>query len=185
MRDRAGTFEEKGLAGSLLLAHPSMRDDNFRRTVILMSTHGRDGAMGVVLNRPLGKKIGDLSGDFQFSPIASVPVFRGGPVQKEQLILAGWKHQGGGFRLFFGLEPDRAGELAGEEGVQVRGFLGYAGWTKGQLEGEIRKNAWLVSPVAPEVLDLEGGEALWKHLLGGMGWEWKLAADEPGEIGNS
>ena len=61
------------LAGSLLLAHPAMRDPNFHRAVVLLSSHGDDGAMGVVLNRPLGKHLGDLNAQFAASPLAGVP----------------------------------------------------------------------------------------------------------------
>ena len=81
MRDRGKTSVH--LAGSLLLAHPAMRDPNFRRSVVLLSAHGDDGAMGVVLNRPLGKQLGDLNAQFAASAIAGVPVYKGGPVQTE------------------------------------------------------------------------------------------------------
>jgi len=185
MRERIKSTKAQSLAGSLLLAHPSMQDGNFQRTVILMSTHGKEGAMGVVLNRPLGRKIGDLNGDYSFSPLASVSVYRGGPVQREQLILAGWQVREGGFRLYFGLEPDRAGQLVAEEGAHVRGFLGYAGWTRGQLEGEIKRNAWLVTSVPPDLLEKHHGDMLWRSLLTGLGGEWKLAADEPDDPGLS
>ncbi len=63
MQERRQTTKES-LAGSMLLAHPGMRDPNFRRTVVLMSVHNAEGAMGVVLNRPLGKNLGELNGDF-------------------------------------------------------------------------------------------------------------------------
>ena len=52
------------VAGSLLLAHPKLLDPNFRRSVVLMSLHNAEGAMGVVLNRPLGRRLAELSGDF-------------------------------------------------------------------------------------------------------------------------
>ena len=103
-RTKKGKGQGAGLAGSLLLAHPALNDPNFRRTVILMSTHDSDGAMGVVLNRPLGRRLGELNGDFSLGPLASVPVFRGGPVQTEQMMLAAWQPQGDAFRLHFGLE---------------------------------------------------------------------------------
>ena len=70
---------KESLAGSLLLAHPILRDPNFRKTAVLMSTHGPDGAMGVVLNRPLGKRLGELKGDFALGPLASTPIFWAGP----------------------------------------------------------------------------------------------------------
>ena len=83
MRERRKSTKET-LAGSLLLAHPAMRDPNFRRSVVLMSVHNAEGAMGVVLNRPLGKRLGELSGEFALSRLASIPLFKGGataPIQ--------------------------------------------------------------------------------------------------------
>ena len=56
--------EHLELAGSLLLAHPAMQDPSFRRSVVLLSAHGDDGAMGVVLNRPMGRHLGDLNAQF-------------------------------------------------------------------------------------------------------------------------
>jgi len=75
------TERDETLAGALLLAHPSLKDSNFRRTVILMSSHNADGAMGVVLNRPLGKRLGGLQSDFAIGPLASVPLCNGGPAE--------------------------------------------------------------------------------------------------------
>ena len=66
------------LGGSLLLAHPSLRDDNFKRTVILIASHDSEGAMGVVLNRPLEKQLGELNDEFAQSPLSQVPLFAGG-----------------------------------------------------------------------------------------------------------
>ena len=179
MRERTGKAEAKNLAGSLLLAHPALRDPNFRRTVILMSVHNDDGAMGVVLNRPLDQRLGELNGEFLLGPLASVPVFRGGPVQTEQLLLAAWQPHEEGFKLYFGIEPDKAGQLVVEEGVQVRAFLGYSGWTGGQLEGELKQNTWVISPVPGDLMRHKQDDALWRAVLGGMSHEWKLLADEP------
>ena len=58
--------------------------------------------MGVVLNRPLDKRLGELGGDFALGPLAGVPLFKGGPVQTEQLILAAWQAQPEGFQLHLG-----------------------------------------------------------------------------------
>src|ERR1043165_3338167 len=116
MRGRRKVARET-LAGSLLLAHPSLRDPNFRRCVVLMSAHNAEGAMGVVLNRPLGKRLGEVSGDFALGPLASVPLFTGGPVQTEQLVLAAWQIRDDGFRLHFGIQPDPAQQLLAEGGA--------------------------------------------------------------------
>ena len=128
------------LAGSLLLAHPSMRDPNFRHSVVLMSVHNAEGAMGVVLNRPMGKRLGEFSGDFALGPLAGVPLFTGGPVQTEQVVLAAWESRTDGFRLHFGVEPAKAIELLEEAGAHVRAFVGYSGWSAGQFENEMKQH---------------------------------------------
>jgi putative transcriptional regulator len=178
MRERRKTSKDT-LAGSLLLAHPAMRDPNFRRSVVLMSAHDAGGAMGVVLNRPLGKRLGQLSGDFALGALASVPLFTGGPVQNEQLVLAAWQVRPDGFRLHFGIEPDRAVALLAEEGTHVRGFLGYSGWSAGQLENEMKQHTWIVSDVPEDLLTHSQEENLWRTVLGREGAEGRLLAGEP------
>ena len=182
MRDRGQP--PASLAGSLLLAHPGMHDPNFRRTVVLLSAHSDDGAMGLVMNRPLRKHLADLNAEFAASPLAAIPVYQGGPVQTEQLLLAAWQPDplGGGFKLYFGIDLDKAKALQEESGVHLRAFLGYSGWTKGQLENELRQHTWVVSPVNAELLEREDGQGLWRTILGKLSPEWKLLAGEPDEL---
>ena len=178
MRERRKVTKET-LAGSLLLAHPAMKDPNFRHCVVLMSAHNAEGAMGVVLNRPMGKRLGQLSGDFALGPLASVPLYNGGPVQNEQLVLAAWQVRDDGFRLHFGIEPDKALQLLAEEGTHVRGFLGYSGWSAGQLENEMRHKTWIVADVPEDLLTQSQDDSLWRTVLGREGLEWRLLAGEP------
>ena len=175
------------LAGQLLLAHPSMRDPNFRRTVVLLSAHGDDGAMGVVINRPLGKHLGDLNGQFATSSLAAVPLYHGGPVQTEQVILAAWQPEPlvATVKLYFGIDVEKAEALQGEDGVHLRAFLGYSGWSKGQLENELRCNTWVVTPVRPDLLEQSDGQSLWRAILAGVSPEWKLMAGEPEDPGTN
>ena len=178
MRERR-TGTKETLAGSLLLAHPSMSDPNFRRSVILMSAHNAEGAMGVVLNRPMGKRLGELNGDFALGPLASVALFTGGPVQDNQLVLAAWQARTDGFRLHFGIEPEKAIQLLAEEGTHVRAFLGYSGWSAGQLENEMKHHTWVVADVPEDLLIQPADDSLWRTVLGREGAEWRLLADEP------
>lgn len=178
MRERRKTSKET-LAGSLLLAHPAMRDPNFRRSVVLMSAHGPEGAMGVVLNRPFGKRLGELSGDFALGPLASVPLFIGGPCDQEKLVLAAWQTRLDGFRLHFGIEPDKALQLMSEEDTHVRGFMGYSGWTAGQLENEMKLKTWVVAEVPEDLLTHTQDDSLWRTVLGREGANWRLLAGEP------
>ncbi len=184
MRERT-TKSKVSLAGSLLLAHPAMRDPNFRRTVILMSEHNGDGAMGIVLNRPLGKRLGELNGEFALGPLAGVPIYRGGPVHPEQLLLAAWETREDGFRLHFGIEPAKAGQLLSEPGVVVRAFLGYSGWTGGQLENELKHNTWVVANIPGDLLEGAQDNTLWREILAREGDEWRLLAGEPEDPGRN
>lgn len=172
-------MKRDSLVGSLLLAHPALKDPNFRRCVVLMSAHSDEGAMGVVLNRPLGKRLGELSGDFALGPLAGVPIFTGGPVQTDQLVLAAWQSRDDGFRLHFGIEPEKARELSADEGTHIRAFLGYSGWSAGQLENEMKHKTWVVTDVPDDLLEQAQDDRLWRTVLGREGAEWKLLAGEP------
>jgi putative transcriptional regulator len=180
MRERHSSKPD-ALAGSLLLAHPGMHDENFRRSVVLLSSHDDKGAMGVVLNRPLGKRLGQLNAEFALSTLASVPIFQGGPVQTEQLLLCAWRFHAdqSGFQLMFGIDPQKAIELQAEEGTHLRAFLGYAGWTGGQLENELKQNTWVVTPLVPKLMEGKPDETLWRAILTDINHDWKLLVDEP------
>lgn len=171
----------RSLTGQLLLAHPVMRDPNFGRAVVLMSAHDPNGALGVVINRPLRQRLDDVSTDFALGPLAAVPVYRGGPVETEKLILAAWRWRESTdeFELQFGLDVERATELAQVGDFTLRAFLGYAGWSGGQLETEMQQNAWFVAGPADYNLEAEEGTALWRLILGSLDPELKLLADEP------
>lgn len=179
MREGTKRSSRDTLAGSLLLAHPVLRDPNFRRSVVLMSVHNSEGAMGVVLNRPTRRRLGEINGDFALGPLAGVPLFQGGPVHPEQLILAAWQSHAEGFRLHFGVEPEKAIQLLGEAGTHVRGFLGYSGWTAGQLENEMAQNSWVVATVPEDLLTQPQTDELWRTVLSREGAEWRLLAEEP------
>jgi putative transcriptional regulator len=74
---------------------------------------------------------------------------------------------------------NKAETAAGEEGLQLRAFLGYSGWSGGQLENELRHDTWLVSPIPANFMNFTQDDALWRGLLGGLNHEWKVLADEP------
>ena len=179
MRERATTARRRCLAGSLLVARPALQEGTFRHTVILLSNHTREGAMGMVLNRPLHRTLGEMDGDYALGPLAGVPVFQGGPVQTDQMILAAWRLQDGGFQLHFGLDPARATALAAEENMILRAFLGYSGWSGGQLETELRRDTWVTTAIPPNLMTHNHDETLWRAVLRTVSWEWKIAAEAP------
>lgn len=179
MRERGQT--PANLAGSLLLAHPKLQDPNFTRTVVLMSLHSADGAMGVVLNRPLDKTLADLGPEFRKTDLGAVPVYCGGPVSPEQLILVAWQVSTGDgtFKLYFGIDPDKLRELMAEADLEVRAFLGHSGWTGGQLEMEMARDTWLVSAVPADALADFDGVDLWRQVVRGLSPQWRVQVDEP------
>ncbi len=179
MQERTPSTSSTSLAGSLLLAHPALKDSNFRRTVILMTADTKDGAMGVVINRPAGRSLASLGGDFALGPLADVPLYLGGPVQTKQLILAAWQSQPHGFQLHLGIEPEAAGSLLFEPATQVRAYFGYAGWSPGQLKNELKHNTWLVADAPPDLFTQPGDLGLWKSSLAKEGDDWLLMAGEP------
>src|ERR1700731_1019767 len=142
----------RSLTGSLLVAHPNMLDPNFRRTVLFISAHDpNEGALGVIINRPLDKQVADLVSETPPAGLAQVPVFLGGPVGKNQLMFAAFEWQKGeGLKLNHNVALDEANELAGQKNlVTICAFVGYAGWGAGQLESELKQKAWLVQKANP------------------------------------
>ena len=169
------------LRGSLILADPSLRDPNFARTVLLLTDHERDqGAHGYVLNRPMGKRVGELLTDPVFQPLAEVPIFHGGPVSPERLTFASLSWDGVAGRLDFTthLSVDDA-RLFRQGGGEVRAFIGYSGWGEGQLENELKQRAWITRKPAPEVVAMSSPATLWEELLRSMGPHFGLLARMP------
>ncbi|MEM0965763.1 MAG: YqgE/AlgH family protein [Verrucomicrobiota bacterium] len=157
-----------GLSGSLLVAHPSLQDPNFEKTVILLPVHSDDsGALGVILNRPTGQTLGEMYPEQHFEKLAHIQIFEGGPVDHSQLILTAWKwdQEENSHKMFFGITSEHALNLIeGDDPVTVRAYLGYAGWSAGQLEAELQAQSWITKPIATEVLDQDGNPALWNQL---------------------
>jgi putative transcriptional regulator len=167
------------LVGSLLIAHPALRDPNFRRAVVLMTAHSSESATGMVINRPMNKRLGELGGEFSYGQLAGVPLFQGGPCETEKLILAAWRTHAEGFQLHLGVDPEKAGGLLAEDDTHLRAFFGYSGWGKGQLELELRQNTWIVAKAPTDLFMQAGDVTLWRNVLGREGPEWRLLADEP------
>ena len=170
------------LAGSLLVAHPSMLDPNFRRTVLFISAHDPDdGAMGVIINRPLDKNVADLVTEVPPQNLADVPVFLGGPVGNNQLMLAAFEWQkGSGLKLNH--HALTAFPETSDDTPSIRAFLGYAGWSAGQLEAEMKQKAWIVQKPSRATLKFERVSRLWFDIMNKLGpWYRMLAAapDDP------
>jgi putative transcriptional regulator len=183
MRDLRGG-PHRSLAGSFLAAHPNMLDPNFRRSVLFISSHGpQDGAVGLIINRPLDKSVSDLVNELPPHGLADVPVFAGGPVGKNQLVFAAfeWK-QGQGLKVDHAVDVDEASQRAESDPASVRAFVGYAGWSAGQLEAEMKQQAWIVHKPTRSAMKPESLPKLWFNIMRSLGPWFKmlaLAPDDP------
>lgn len=173
------------LAGSLLIAHPGLVDPNFRRSVLFLSSNDpEEGSFGLTMNRLAGRSVADVLPGKELGALSRIPVFLGGPVAVDQLVFASFKWhpetQRIACRHHLGLEE--AQESVRAEQAAVRAFIGYAGWSKGQLEGELAQRAWLVGKPGRELLEVERCENLWRDMLRGLGPYFQLIADAPDDL---
>lgn len=157
-------------SGMLLVANPGLKDPNFEKSVVLLSAHeSNEGALGVVINKPLQRKLGEFVDEFNGSVLSEVDIYLGGPVHQNQLILAGWQwsESMNDFRLYFGISQEKAIALLEEEThIEIRGYLGFAGWDIGQLEGEIEGNSWYKTSVDPaSLIHAKSPIALWREMV--------------------
>ncbi|PYI93422.1 MAG: YqgE/AlgH family protein [Verrucomicrobia bacterium] len=169
------------LAGSLLVAHPNMLDPNFRRAVLFISSHDEeDGALGVILNRPLDKQVADLVNETPPAGLGDIPVFLGGPVGKNQLMFAAFEWQKGqGLKLNHNVGVEEAHHLVDEDPASVRAFVGYAGWSAGQLEEEMKQKAWILQKPTRSALAPARLPKLWFEIMRGLGPWYKMLAAAP------
>lgn len=172
----------KPAKGRLLLSEPMLADPNFERTLVLLCAFDDEGAFGFVLNKPSESLVSDLIDcEVQEEKWA----FIGGPVQQDSLhfihrfddvegaqeILPG-VYWGGDFETVLEksrLDPD-----------SVRFFVGYSGWAAGQLEDELKENAWIVSDRADEelIFDTEP-DSMWQEAVSRLGGRFTLYANYP------
>jgi len=183
------------LTGHLLIAMPAMQDPNFVRTVTYICEHSEQGALGIVINRPLDMELGAIFDQLALEGVdpalASQPVLQGGPVHQER-----------GFVLHEPEPPDGPefdATLAVGDGIRVttsqdilaamaRGqgprrtvvALGYAGWGAGQLENELKENAWLSVPASARIIFETPFEARWREAARLLGVDVALLGSQAG-----
>ncbi|MBK1882563.1 YqgE/AlgH family protein [Luteolibacter pohnpeiensis] len=169
------------LQGKLLLAEPSLHESTFRKSVILLAEHTtEEGAMGLILNHPSGRHVGDLLKDPAFARLSHLPVHHGGPVSKNQLTFTAlWWNSRHELRWALRISADEAIEHAAKPGRIVRAFIGYSGWEPGQLESEIGANAWIPTLPHKNLLVMDHDLSLWKKLLHHLSPLHGLLADAP------
>ena len=171
----------KSLQGKLLLADPSLRDGIFDQSVILLTHHSaEEGAHGLILNQPTGKVVGDLLPAEEFTALRHLAVHAGGPVSPEMLTFSSfWWSQKLGLRWAMQISKEEAASHAKKPGRIVRAFIGYSGWSAGQLEGELERNAWCTLAPRSGLLGCAHDHSLWRALFGSISPMHRILTDAP------
>ena len=179
---------ETYLKGQLLLDSGQLSGSFFQHTVVLICQHDAEGAFGLMLNRGTGKSVGDMIVADLPEALKECPLYVGGPVQPSALsflysdpllpdanVMA---------NLSLGHSIEELVELG--EGLspvrKIKMFAGYAGWSPGQLEGEMTRKSWLTYPASLELVFDTAPEELWRNILRRKGWKYKLLAQAPEDL---
>jgi len=179
------------LANHLLVAMPSLADGHFNQTVTLVCEHSEKGALGIVLNKPLPMKLEEVLSQMRLTAIrediAERPVLRGGPLYPDRGFVL---HRPGGEwdsthrisdRVQVTTSRDVLAAIARGEGPPEAFIaLGYAGWDAGQLEREIKENAWLTLPFDDALAFDLPHEDRWHAAWGRLGVDVASVSATPG-----
>jgi putative transcriptional regulator len=154
--------------GKLLIASPRLADPNFARSVVLMIQHGEQGALGLILNRPLQITVNEVCKQ-SLGETSSIEgqLHQGGPCEGPLMVLHGnemAKDSDVMPGLFFTTERSKIEIILRQPPDQFRFFAGYSGWASGQLEAEMEVESWLVVPADPNLV-FESTSNLWSKLM--------------------
>lgn len=179
----------KYLKGQLLLDSGELHGSFFQRTVLLVCQHDAEGAFGLVLNRTSGSKAGEMIVADLPELLKEQPIFMGGPVQPSALSFL---HTDSFLpeatvlpNLSLGHSLDALVEIGESFSPtrKVKLFAGYAGWSPGQLESEMKRKAWLTHPASLELIFDTPAEKLWQLVLQRKGdWQNRLLAQSPEDL---
>jgi putative transcriptional regulator len=180
--------KETYLKGQLLLDSGQLSGSFFQHTVVLICQHDAEGAFGLVLNRATGKNVGDVIVADLPEALKDCPLYEGGPVQpsalsflhSDALLLDGNVIP----NLSLGHSVDELVELgeAFSTARKLKMFAGYAGWSPGQLDNEMKHKAWLTHPASLELVFDTAPEQLWQVILRRKGGKYRLLAQSPEDL---
>ena len=171
--------------GKILISEPFLPDTFFNRTIVYLADHTSEGSVGFILNKKLEIKVCDaISGFDKWDEYLCM----GGPVAPDTLH---YLHTLGDLipksvlvseNIFWGGDIDFIRKMIGSGKIsesQIRFFLGYSGWSAGQLEREIKENSWVIAKVNPGIiLDSQTGNS-WKKVLRSLNKKYRMWADFP------
>lgn len=171
--------------GILLIADPFLKDPNFARTVIFLCENDEKGSFGFVINRLFDQTLDSLIPDVIYP---GIPVYYGGPVQVDTIHFL---HQlpdqiQGGVQVvpgvYWGGRFDDVVELLNQGALdlqKIKFFIGYSGWTTGQLEEELREKSWIPSESTPSLVFESREQQIWQQALRNLGSNFAMMANFP------
>lgn len=184
-------MSETSLTNQFLIAMPGLADPNFHHTVTFICAHNEDGAMGIVINRPMELALADIFAQMNLTPcspdVGNMIIHQGGPVQTDRGFVlhrpdTSW-HSSINVSDEIGVTTSRdileaiaEGRGPGEAFIA----LGYAGWAAGQLEQEIKENAWLSGPAGSDIIFRTPVERRWEQAARLLGVDVNLLSPDIG-----
>lgn len=170
--------------GKLLIAQPFLADSTFSRSVIFLCEHSDEGALGFVLNQPTNVNITDVLPEFD-APV--LPINHGGPVQLDTLhiihkapgSLGGTEVKSG---VYWGASLESLQSFVYDKAFsadELRLFVGYSGWSPGQLENELKEGSWLITDVTQDVIFSTDADEVWKKAIYSLGHDYRYLANMP------
>jgi putative transcriptional regulator len=171
--------------GTLLIADPFLKDPNFLRTVVFLCEHKEEGSFGFVLNRKYENTLDELIPDLINHPL---PVFYGGPVQIDTIhFLHQYPNQIPGGQevlkgIYWGGDFDTLVTLIKNKDIdpaKIRFYIGYSGWSTGQLDEEMKEKTWLTVGATRKLVFHGNYEEIWKDSLKQLGGDYEMMINFP------
>jgi putative transcriptional regulator len=171
--------------GKILISEPFLPDTFFNRSIVYLTDHNPQGSVGFILNKKIDLKLSSAVEGFEGW---DENLNMGGPVAPDTLH---YLHNQGDLipgsimvadNIFWGGDIDSIRELIREGKIkhpEIRFFLGYSGWSAGQLEREIKENSWVITRVKPEIVMSGRGDDTWKSILRSFKSKYRVWADFP------
>jgi len=175
-------------SGKILLAEPFMLDPNFKRSTVLLCEHNEQGSLGFIMNKPLEVRITELIADF---PDFETEVFFGGPVQTDTVH---YLHNLGSLLedsipvcpgVYWGGNFEKLKFLISSQLVdpqQIRFFIGYSGWSEGQLEDEMTYGSWILADMHANYLFKSSPDELWRQVMYNKGRNYTVISEMPEDM---
>lgn len=171
--------------GRLLIAEPFMSDPYFKRSVVLLTKHKKDGSLGFILNSPLNITVNDILRDF---PEFDAQIFMGGPVQTDSLfyihtqgeVITDSEHIAD--NLYWSGDFEQLKQLVIDQQIfpnEIMFFVGYSGWDYPQIKNEVKNNSWIISDTSEYTIADFNQTDFWKIALQKMGPKHAILSNFP------